>query len=198
MCPRAPDIKYRLLPPDLAGESAPSTSLRGLTIPRETAHDLPPYRRRRQALVPVPRQDELRLGIESGLFPGYLRLPHRRHQRRRLHEPPLRFRRLRNELSRHQELEINPNAMACILVVQGYSDLCEPGSLGQWMAEDDQLRSVVNQYLAPAGQRYWLPQTPANCQGITSAYWVRPVAQTRRKMDREKKMQDSHDRAFSP
>lgn len=88
MCPRAPEIKYRQLPPDLAGESAPSTSLRGLTIPRETAHDLPPYRRRRQALVPVPRQDELRLGIESGLFPGYLRLPHRRHQRRRLHEPP--------------------------------------------------------------------------------------------------------------
>lgn len=97
-----------------------------------------------------------------------------------------------------KNMEINPNATVCILVVQGYSDLCEPGSLGQWMAEDDQLRSVVNQYLAPAGQRYWLPRTPANCQGITSAYWVRPVAQTRRKMDREKKMQDSHDRAFSP
>lgn len=97
-----------------------------------------------------------------------------------------------------KNMEINPNATACILVVQGYSDLCEFGSLGQWMAEDDQLRSIVNQYLAPAGQRYWLPRTPANCLNTVSAYWVRPVAQTQRKMDREKKMQDSHDRAFSP
>lgn len=53
-----------------------------------------------------------------------------------------------------KNIETNPNATACILVVRGYSDLCEPESLGQWMAEDDQLRSVVNQYLAPAGQRY--------------------------------------------
>lgn len=162
VCPRAPEVKYRLLPPDLAGESAPSTSLRGLTIRRETAHDLPPYRRRRQALVPVPRQDdlrlgiedELRLGIESGLFPGYLRLPHRRHQRRRLHEPPYDFAGYGTSFHAIKNIETNPNATACILVVRGYSDLCEPGSLGQWMAEDDQLRSVVNQYLAPAGQRY--------------------------------------------
>jgi hypothetical protein len=95
-------------------------------------------------------------------------------------------------------METSPNATACILVVQGYKDLCEPLCLGQWMAEDDQLQSVVQQYLAPAGQKFWLPRTPANRQRITSAYWVRPVAQTRRKMARVEKMQAAHGRAFSP
>jgi len=95
-------------------------------------------------------------------------------------------------------MQTSPDFMASILVVQGYKNLCEPWCLGQWMAEDGQLRSIVQQYLAPAGQQYWLPRTPANCQRITSAYWVRPVAQTRRKMDRVEKIQAAYGRAFSP
>lgn len=93
---------------------------------------------------------------------------------------------------------IHPSIKATILVVQGYKNLDKPYCLGNWMAQNDQLRSIVHQYLSPSEQRYWSPRAPANCQDITAAHWIRPVAQTQRKVNWANKVQASFGEGYIP